>query len=121
MHKILKSLDVSYPGITSGWDNKTFWLECNPKNKSKKDAITDEIIKLLDKYCTSPEAEYPGAGQAKLEIGNKTQSYRFSKLMGLRLLDCFLTSGKKHEIMKALYSYAGSQTDKSSVHVKLMD
>jgi hypothetical protein len=119
--EILKSLDVSYQGITTGWDNKAFWAACNPTNKSKRQSITDEIITLLDKYCTAAAAEYPGPEQARLEVGNRSQSYRYSKLMGLRLLDCFKTSGKEDEIMKALYSYAGSQTDKSSVHAKLMD
>ena len=119
---ILKSLGVSYTGITSGWDNKTFWADCNPKNKSKRGAITDELIALFNKYASNrPTAGYTGDAQAKMELANRTQSYRYSKLMGLRLLDCISTSGKADEIMKALYSYAGSQTDKSSVHVKLMD
>lgn len=120
--EILKSLGVSYQGLTTGWDNKKFWADCKPTNKSKKDAITSELVTLLNKYCASNrDTGYPGDVQARLELGNQTQSYRYSKLMGLRLLDCILTSGKADEIMKALYCYAGSQTDKSSVHVKLMD
>jgi hypothetical protein len=120
--QILKSLNVSYKGITSGWDNKTLWGDCKPTNKSKKDAITDELILLFNKYSANrPLANYPGDVQARAELGNLSQSYRYSKLMGLRLLDCMKTSGKGDEIMKALYTYAGSQTEKSSVHVKLMD
>jgi len=92
----------------------------HPKNKSTRDAITDEIIKLLNKYA-GPIGEYTDPVQARTEVANRTQSYRYSKLMGLRLLDCLHTSGKGDEIMKAFYYYAGSQTDKSSVHVKLMD
>jgi hypothetical protein len=120
--EILKSLDVSYTGLTTGWNNKSFWSDCKPTNKSKKDAITTEILKLLNKYCgTNAKTGYPGDTQARAEVANQSQSYRYSKLMGLRLLDCILTSGKEDEIMKALYLYASSQTDKSSVHVKLMD
>lgn len=120
--EILKSLGVSYQGITTGWDNTTFWAACNPKNKAKRKDITDELILLFNKYAAPrPTTEYPGETQARIELANRTQSYRYSKLMGLRLLDCMTTSGKGDEIMKALYSYAGSQTDKSSVHVKLMD
>jgi hypothetical protein len=120
--EILKSLDVSYTGITTGWNNRTFWADCKPTNKSKKDRINDELVELLSKYCgTNTKTGYPGDVQARAEVANQTQSYRYSKLMGLRLLDCILTSGKADEIMKALYCYAGSQTDKSSVHVKLMD
>ena len=120
--EILKSLGVSYTGITTGWNNRTFWADCKPTNKSKKDRINDELIELFGKYCPpNKDTGYPGDVQARAEVANQTQSYRYSKLMGLRLLDCILTSGKADEIMKALYCYAGSQTDKSSVHVKLMD
>jgi hypothetical protein len=120
--EILKSLGVSYTGITTGWDNRKFWSDCKPTNKSKKDAINDELTLLFNKYSAPrPTANYPGDVQARVELANRSQSYRYSKLMGLRLLDCILTSGKADEIMKALYCYAGSQTDKSSVHVKLMD
>lgn len=120
--EILKSLGVSYTGITTGWNNRTLWADCKPTNKSKRDRINNELIELLGKYCgTNVKTGYPGDIQARVEVANQTQSYRYSKLMGLRLLDCILTSGKADEIMKALYCYAGSQTDKSSVHVKLMD
>lgn len=115
---ILQSLGVSYPGITSGWNNQTFWAACNPKNKSTRQAITDEIVALLKKY---PSGGWLNDTDTKIKIANRSQSYRYSKLMGLRLLDCIETSGKGDEIMRALYLYAGSQTDKSSVHVKLMD
>lgn len=118
--EILKSLDVNYKGITSGWDNTQFWAECNPKNKSTKDKITTEIIELMDKYAIPHKATgWPGKTQARAEIGNQSQSYRYSKLMGLRLLDCMKTSGKGDKIMKALYCYASSTTEKSSTYVKL--
>lgn len=118
--EILKSLDVSYTGITTGWNNKSFWSDCNPTNKSKKDKITTEIIELMDKYSIPHEVTgWPGKIQARAEIANQSQSYRFSKLMGLRLLDCIKTSGKEDAIMKALYCYASSTTEKSSTHVKL--
>lgn len=115
---ILQSLGVSYSGITSGWDNQSFWTACNPKNKSTRDAITDELVSLFKKY---PSGGWMNDVDTKIKVANRSQSYRYSKLMGLRLLDCMKTSGKEDEIMRALYLYAGSQTDKSSVHVKLMD
>jgi len=115
---ILESLGVSYPGITSGWNNQSFWAACNPKNKSTRDAITDEIVALFKKY---PSGGWMNDTDTKIKVANRSQSYRYSKLMGLRLLDCMKTSGKEDEIMRSLYLYAGSQTDKSSVHVKLMD
>ena len=101
--EILKSLGVSYSGITTGCNNRTLWADCKPTNKSKKDRINDELVELLDKYCgTNTDTGYPGKIQARAEVANQTQSYRYSKLMGLRLLDCILTSGKADEIMKEI-------------------
>ena len=94
-------------------------MECDPENKPHKKRISDEILKLLKKYNASglPKTD----AQAFGDISQRNQSWRYSKLLGLRLLDCILTSGKSDEIMKALYLYASSQSDKSSVYVKLMD
>jgi len=118
--EIIKSFGVSYTGITTGWNNKSFWSDCKPTNKSKKDKITTEIIELMDKYSIPHQVTgWPGKIQARAEIANQSQSYRFSKLTGLRLLDCIKTSGKEDAIMKALYCYASSTTEKSSTHVKL--
>lgn len=116
---ILNSLGVSYAGLTSGFNNKPFHMECDPENKPHKKRISDEILKLLKKYNASglPKTD----AQAFGDISQRNQSWRYSKLLGLRLLDCILTSGKSDEIMKALYLYASSQSDKSSVYVKLMD
>lgn len=116
---ILKSLGVNYSGLTTGWDNKPFHQKCDPKNKSARLGITEEILTLLKKYKADglPKDD----AQAKIEIAQRNQSWRYSKLLGLRLLDCIETSGKANDIMKALYLYAASQSDKSSVYVKLMD
>ena len=59
--------------------------------------------------------------QAMIEIAQRNQSWRYSKLLSLRLLDCISTSGKSDEIMRALYLYAASQSETSSVYIKLMD
>lgn len=116
---ILNSLGVSYNGLTSGWENTSFHQACDPKNKTKKLDITKEILLLLKKYNAVglPKDDAQTMG----EIANRNQSWRYSKLMSLRLLDCIKTSGKGDEIMRALYLYAASQSDKSSVYVKLMD
>jgi len=116
---ILNSLGVSYNGLTSGWENTSFHQACDPKNKTKRLDITKEILSLLKKYNAVglPKDDTQTMG----EIANRNQSWRYSKLMSLRLLDCISTSGKGDEIMRALYLYAASQSDKSSVYVKLMD
>ncbi len=116
---ILDSLGVSYVGLTSGYENTTFHQHCDPKNKTHKKRITEDILELLKKYNASglPKDDSQTIG----EIANRNQSWRYSKLLSLRLLDCISTSGKGDEIMRALYLYAASQSDKSSVYVKLMD
>jgi hypothetical protein len=116
---ILNSLDVSYNGLTTGWDNKPFHQTCDPKNKTHRHGITEEILKLLKKYKATglPKDD----AQAMIEIAQRNQSWRYAKLMSLRLLDCVATSGKSDDIMRALYLYAASQSDKSSVYIKLMD
>lgn len=116
---ILKSLNVNYAGLTSGWDNKPFHQTCDPKNKTHKKKISEDILELLKKYNATglPNDDTQALG----EIYQRNQSWRYSKLLSLRLLDCISTSGKGDEIMRALYLYASSQTDKSSVYVKLMD
>ena len=57
----------------------------------------------------------------KVQISMKDTSWRYSKLCGLRFLDCIsgLGAGRASRAMKELYLYASSQTDKSSVHFKL--
>ena len=116
---ILNSLDVNYNGLTTGWDNKPFHQTCDPKNKTHRHGITEEILKLLKKYKATglPKDD----AQAMIEIAQRNQSWRYAKLMSLRLLDCVSTSGKSDDIMRALYLYAASQSDKSSVYIKLMD
>ena len=116
---ILNSLGVSYVGLTSGYENTTFHQHCDPKNQSHSKQISEDILKFLKKYNATglPNDDTQALG----EIYQRNQSWRYSKLLGLRLLDCIKTSGKSDEIMKALYLYASSQSDKSSVYVKLMD
>ena len=119
MTTILNSLGVSYVGLPSGYENTTFHQHCDPKNQSHSKQISEDILKLLKKYNASglPKTDVQTLG----EIYQRNQSWRYSKLLSLRLLDCISTSGKGDEIMRALYLYASSQTDKSSVYVKLMD
>lgn len=116
---VLNSLGVSYAGLTSGYDNTTFHQHCDPKNQSHKQQISEDILKLLKKYNASglPKTDAQTLG----EIYQRNQSWRYSKLLSLRLLDCISTSDRGDEIMRALYLYAASQSDKSSVYVKLMD
>ena len=52
-------------------------------------------------------------------ITDAKQAWKYSKLSGLRLLDWMSNHKKKDQIMKEIYLYASSQSDKSSVYWKL--
>ena len=49
-------------------------------------------------------------------IRDAKQAWKYSKLSGLRLLDWMSNHKKKDQIMKEIYLYASSQSDKSSVY-----
>ena len=52
-------------------------------------------------------------------ITDAPQAWKYSKLSGLRLLDWMSKHKNKDQIMKEIYLYASSQSDKSSVYWKL--
>ena len=81
-------------------------------------SITTEIYNLLKKYKAKGFVE----GQETMDIiATRSQSYRYSKLASLRMLDWFENLDKEdaNQAMKEIYLYASSQSDKSSVYYKL--
>jgi hypothetical protein len=97
------------------------WSNCKPGKGNGKDAITNEIYNLLKKHNAvgfnkTPKNEI----NVKNEIALQPQSWRYSKLAGLRFLDWLInTCSDKDMAMKEIYLYASSQSDKSSVYYKL--
>lgn len=96
------------------------WSDCKPGTGGKKDSITTEIYNLLKKYNAT------GFSAAKKDeintmgiISQQPQSWRYSKLAGLRMLDWLENETNANEAMKEIYLYASSQSDKSSVYYKL--
>lgn len=95
------------------------WQKCSPKaNARVKETINEEIYTLLKKHKASG---LPNDKQTAMQIINmRPQSWKYSKLSGLRFLNYLKgLNGKADDAMKALYLYAGSQSDKSSVYYKL--
>ena len=92
---------------------------CKPiGERSYKESITTEIYNLLKKYKAKGFVE----GQETMNIiATRSQSYRYSKLASLRMLDWFENLDKEdaNQAMKEIYLYASSQSDKSSVYYKL--
>ena len=92
---------------------------CKPLGERGYNAsITTEIYNLLLKY----KAKGFVAGQETMNIiATRSQSYRYSKLASLRMLDWFESLDKEDadQAMKEIYLYASSQSDKSSVYYKL--
>ena len=96
---------------------------CKPLGERGYDAsITTEIYNLLKKYKANG---FDKSKKAKDQIMNiiatRSQSYRYSKLASLRMLDWFENLDKEDadQAMKEIYLYASSQSDKSSVYYKL--
>lgn len=92
---------------------------CKPLGeKGYNPSITTEIYNLLEKY----KAKGFVAGQETMNIiATRSQSYRYSKLASLRMLNWFesLDKDDADQAMKEIYLYASSQSDKSSVYYKL--
>lgn len=110
--KILDTLGVSY----KSFNNQTLWAQCAPKH-AQRAKISEEIRDLL---VDNGAAGLPkDTTQVVGEVARLGQSYRYSKLLGLRLLDAIKKSGKADEIMRELYLYGASQSKKSGFYLKL--
>lgn len=110
VYKILNHLNVR-----ASFNNTQLWSDCSNRS-NKKQKICEEIYELLKKY----DAEgLPDKGSAISIIMQQKQSYRYSKLAGLRLLDTIKTSGKEDEIIKELYLYGSSEGAQSGFYLKL--
>jgi len=106
------------------------WSQCAPhldrngnlKNNipSSVQEITDAIYKGLKDNSARGLNKYNEA-QAKTAINLQSQSYRFSKLCGLRWLEWFnKPSNESGRAMRELYLYAASQGEGACIHYKLM-
>jgi hypothetical protein len=98
------------------------WSKCSPTaSKSVKDAITNELYNLLSEFNATGFSKAPKDKNNMISLINmRPQSWRYSKLSGLRLLKWLsANNGTAAQCIKELYLYAGSQSDYSSVYYKL--
>ena len=110
--KILDTLGVKY----KSFNNQTLWSQCAPRH-AQRATISQEICDLLTEHSATGLPK--DCTQVIGEIANMGQSYRYSKLLGLRLLDAIKKSGKADDIMRELYLYGASQSSKSGFYLKL--
>ncbi len=126
VERVLKNMGVQFPPKSchhKTYDNTKIWNDC-ADGAGNVPAI-DEIIRLAMKYKaqgidqkTKKDPEW-GSYQAKMD--ERSQSYRYSKLLSLYLLDTIesQSAAVKTDIMKNLYLYASSASEESSVFRKL--
>ena len=86
-------------------------------SKAKNGKLDEEIYKLLVKYnAKGRKNKSTDLAWIKNEA---EQAWKYSKYAGLKLLDWVSTHNDSDQIMKEIYLYASSQSDKSSVYWKL--
>ena len=96
------------------------WSDCHPKRASKtqKEKITKEIHDLLHTFSATG-FDKSDEDQMKGEIAAKRQSWRYSKLSGLRFLEYLCKeSVDADKAVKELYLFGGSASDHSSIYYK---
>ena len=99
----------------NGVPDEPTWAQSAPGNKP----VSDEIYKLLNNNNAKGFKKSDPKGDQYNWIDQAPQAWRYSKLAGLRLLSWVKSHPKKDSIMKEMYLYASSQSDKSSVYWKL--
>ncbi len=126
VERVLNNMGVQFPPkscLHKTYDNTKIWNDC-ADGAGNVPAI-DEIIRLAMKYKaqgidqkTKKDPEWHSY-QAKMD--ERSQSYRYSKLLSLYLLDTIesQSAAVKTDIMKNLYLYASSASEESSVFRKL--
>ena len=106
------------------WDNTNFYNQCNPSLRTARIRITKEISQLLVDFnaINNRRGTLIERDMAQYEeiVAEKSQEWRYSKLNGLRLLKALRDNPTKaDQIIQALYLFASSQLDFSSVFVKV--
>ena len=96
------------------------WADCHPKKSQTTSGqdITKEIYNLLKKHkAQGLDLQDEEGMMGDIEI--KRQSWRYSKLSGLRFLDYLCKSNvDADKAVKELYLFGGSQQDHASVYLK---
>jgi len=123
------NLNTNTP-LLKNLDNQTIWSKSDPDNKTQREEYSKELCRLIKEHSKNTN----GATNSKfgtmnlpsndddilLTIGQRNQSYRYSKMLGMYLLSC-LKAQPDHgdRIMRELYAYAASESDQSGVYAKM--
>ena len=98
------------------------WDDCHPKKASKtvKEKITKEIYDLLSDFDAQGFNKQKKAEKSMMgDIASKRQSWRYSKLSGLRFLEYLCKKNvDADKAVKELYLFGGSASDHSSIYYK---
>ena len=98
------------------------WSDCHPKTASntRKEEITKEIYDLLSDFDAQGFNKSKKAEKSMMgAIAAKRQSWRYSKLSGLRFLKYLCkTDVDADKAVKELYLFGGSASDHSSIYYK---
>ena len=94
------------------YNNQTTWTD------SKGNKLVDEIYTRL-KDNNAKGLNGLSEADIKGRIMEQDQSYRYSKISGLRLIDFLKNNTKKTKVVEALFHYASSESDDSGVYLKM--
>lgn len=87
--------------------------------------LLDKMYLLYKKYNSLQEINSTTISKDEFEakLSNTKDSFKISKLIGLKFLDAFLSTqpNKRDDFITKMYLYASSATDQSSYFVKLAD
>ena len=117
-------MEIPFPSsgsMHSKFDNAKIWNDC-AKKSGNMGRVCREIVRLLLLYRADGMKTNPTEQEKNdyiLRISKRPQSYRYSKLLGLYLLDAISKSNSGDPIVRSLYLYAASKSDESAVFVKM--
>ena len=115
-------------GVGNRGKHATIKTMCDPIKSDTKTtkSVTDDIMELT-KNNKGPSlfADFTDNDQTRVDIsagGKKNKSWRYSKYLNLKLLDIVmsLSDQQRHELVRAWYFYAASQSELSAVYAKVM-
>ena len=121
---VLNNMEVTFPAsgsMHSSFDNSKIWND-SAKKSANMGKVCKEIVRLMMLYGADGMKSNPTEEEKNdwiLRISKRTQSYRYSKLLGLYLLDTITRSNSADSIIRTLYMYAASKSDESGVFLKM--
>ena len=121
---VLDGLNVSFPpanSMHSTFDNTKIWNDCGKKS-ANVGKVCREIVRILKLHKAAGMDVNPSVDEENdyiLRVSKRSQSYRYSKLLSLYLLDAIERSNIENTIIRNLYLYAASKSDASCVFLKM--